>query len=353
MRLLAAATIAFLFVAGPLAAEPPSYGSINKTLADAVIMPAYADYAAAMADLAPAIEPYCTEPDEAGLESARQGFTHAMKAWQRVQPVAFGPVLEDGRASRVQFWPDKHGTAGRQLRQALAEEDPALIDGGVAGKSAALQSLASLEVLLFGEPEGPSAYGCELAVAIGRFQGDLAAEVLAAWRGEGGFYESFTGADDGNDQFYDAAEAHTALFKAMLANLDVIVAQKLERPLDDKLEDARPKRAESWRSERSLDNIAANLETIQALYVADGGLNLWLQGGGLDSLNELMGKLLTEALATADGIGMPLEQAVGNADARPGVEALLAVIKRLRVLIATSLADAAGVTLGFNATDGD
>jgi hypothetical protein len=352
MRLFVTTLIALAAAAVPLAAEP-SHGSINRTLADAVIMPAHESYAAAMAGLAPAIEPLCTDPTAENLAAARTGFGRALAAWQRLQPVAFGPILEDGRASRVQFWPDKHGTAGRQLRQALATEDPALIADGVAGRSAALQSLAGLEVLLFDDPAGPSAYGCGLALAIGRFQADLAAEVLAAWQGEGGFHRSFTAADGGNDLFYDAREAQTALLRAILASLDVIVTQKLERPLDQALDKARPKRAESWRSEHSLDNIAANLETIRALYATEGGLHLWLQGGGLKTLDDLMRSLLADAHAAAAGLGMPLEQAIGDAGARAKVEALLAQAKRLRTLFATTLADAAGITVGFNATDGD
>jgi predicted lipoprotein len=66
-----------------------------------------------------------------------------------------------------------------------------------------------------------------------------------------------------------------------------------------------------------------------------------------------MRKVLADALAAARGLAMPLERAVGDADARGMAEALLARAKRLRSLFATTLADAAQVTLGFNATDGD
>jgi predicted lipoprotein len=275
-----------------------------------------------------------------------------MTAWQQVQPVAFGPISEEGRASRVQFWPDKHGTAGRQLRQALAAKDPALIEDGVAGRSVALQSLASLEQLLYGDAEGPDAYACRLALAIGRFQDDLAREILAAWEGEDGFYRRFTEAASGNDLFYDAAEAHTLMFKTAIASLDIAVTQKLERPLGERLETARPKRAESWRSQRSLDNLIANLEILQALYLADGGLKVWLPAAGQEGLDQLLRDVLAETLASAEAIGMPLEKAVADAAARSRVEGLLEVVKRLRTLFATTLADAADVTLGFNATDG-
>ena len=47
------------------------------------------------------------------------------------------------------FGRDKHGTAGKQLSKLLAKPDPAALENGVAGKSAALQSLAALERVLF------------------------------------------------------------------------------------------------------------------------------------------------------------------------------------------------------------
>ncbi|MGI9435295.1 MAG: imelysin family protein [Geminicoccaceae bacterium] len=352
MRLFAITTLALSFLVGPLAAEP-SYERVNQALADAVILPAYERYADGMADLAPSIEALCVDPGEGTLAVAREAFARAMAGWQHAQPVAFGPVAEEGRTARIQFWPDKHGSAGRQLNKALAAEDPALIENGVADKSVALQSFASLERLLFGEPAGPSAYGCKLAEAIADFQNDLALTILADWKDEGGFHKSFTEAEGGNDLFYDAKEAHTALFKAINVNLDVIITQKLERPLGKQPDSAKRKRAESWRSGGSLDNIIANLETIEALYTAEGGLQVWLPAAGFDALDVTLRDVIEQALLEARDIDQPLAEAVGDAEGRPAVESLLSTVKRLRTLFGTTLADAADITIGFNASDGD
>ena len=46
-----------------------------------------------------------------------------MLAWQHAQPIGFGPVADLGLAPQIEFWPDKHGTAGRQFSQAMASRD--------------------------------------------------------------------------------------------------------------------------------------------------------------------------------------------------------------------------------------
>src|SRR5262245_3222480 len=113
-------------MAAPAAAKP-SHEAVNQVLAAEVILPAYEAYQASMAALAPALEPLCAAADPTALATARDAYQQAMASWQVLQPIAFGPVVSEGALSRIQFWPDKHGTAGRQLRKALAAKDPALI----------------------------------------------------------------------------------------------------------------------------------------------------------------------------------------------------------------------------------
>ena len=349
------ALIAFAW--SPQALAEPSHAEVNEALAEGVITPAYVSYHQAMQDLAPAIGALCEMPGAEQLGAAQKAFDASADAWQRLQPVAFGPIEERGLAARIHFWPDKHGTAGKQLSKLLAKPDPAALEDGVDGKSAGLQSLAALERLLFGQAElivtEDGGFVCALALAIAEYQGDLADDILGAWQDSGGHHGSFIGAADGNDAYYDPVDATTDLFGTLSAALDGIVADKLERPLGTSLEGARPKRAEDWRSGRSLANIIANLETIKALYVEEGGLHVFLSKQGQDGLDQTLRKGLDQTLATAASIGLPLHQAVGDATERGKVERLLQEVKSLRALLTGTLADAADLTIGFNKSDGD
>ena len=110
----------------PAAAQ--SYDELNAALVDEVVVPAYERYAGAIARLPASIEALCASPDQAQLEAAQQVWREAMLAWQHAQPINFGPVADQGLAPQIEFWPDKHGTAGRQFTQAMAERDAALLD---------------------------------------------------------------------------------------------------------------------------------------------------------------------------------------------------------------------------------
>lgn len=349
------AVLLMLLAGTPALAQTPSHESVNHVLADAVILPAYQRWAKQAAGLAPAIDPLCDAPDAAALERARDAFHGVMDAWQAVLPVAIGPITEGTRPAAVQFWPDSHGIAGRQLNQALAEQDPAL-PADLAGQSVGLQNLQALEVLLFGvdllDGTPKAAYACSLAAAIGRRQGELAAEVLDDWRGSEGFHADFTGAAAGNDHYFDAEDATTDLFRSLTQTIEAIVALKLERPLGDDLDSAKPRRAESWRSARSMRNVERNLATIEAVYATPGGLGVWLEGTR-PGLHQRVLEVLAASREAAAAVATPLAAAVEDAAARQDVVALLDQVRALRILMRTTVADAAGITVGFNSMDGD
>ena len=162
-------------------------------------------------------------------------------------------------AARV-FWPDKHGTAGRQLGAALRERKPALeTAAGLEGQSAGLQSLAALEQLLYpdGAADDPEAdrFACRYALAIADFQARLAAEMAASFA----------------SQPQDGAATAEGLFTGMRTTLDTVIALDLERPLGADIATARGERARAWRSGLSLPLIAVALDTVERVYTAPGG----------------------------------------------------------------------------------
>lgn len=360
---ICAALALFTVIAGsatPAAAHGSTeYQALNLALVDGVVMPAYADHAAAIADLAKSLHNHCDGQDRnAEAEAAAVARYHAaMDAWQRVRPIAMGPILQGEGLARIEFWPDKRGTGARQIRLALQAEDPALLEpDGLDGKSVALGDLKALEYLIFPQAGGvaaPGSYRCALAAAIGDRQAVIARDLLAAWSGENGFRDKIMKALKGNDAFFDAAEASASFLKSLAGTLDEIVADKLERVLGNELAQARPTRAESWRSRRSLRDIAANLETARGLYATPGAFRDFLAAEGLEPLADGMTRQFDEAIAMTDAIGMPLRDAVADPVAREKLEALVELLRSLRVLVVGPLADKTGLTVGFNARDGD
>jgi predicted lipoprotein len=351
-----------------LTAAPPAqaanvFDDLNRGLTDAVVVPGYQRFAAATAALKSAVAGFCAAPTTERLKAARQAFERAMLGWQEVQPIVFGPIVAGARSSIIQLFPDRRGAITRQLSQTLAAKDPGLVaPGGLEGKSVALTGFPALELILYDdarlpgtEASGPDAdYACALAAAIARNLAALAAGVLDDWQRPGGFRATMVSAAAGNDAYFSAEDASGDLLKSLHTALQSVIALKLEEPLGASLEQAKPRRAEAWRSALSLADIRANLETAQALYAGPGGFGAALAAlTDEEQLDWAIRQGFGRAIARLDAIALPLDAAVEDRAARTQVEALLAELKGLRLLVTQELAPALGLLVGFNAMDGD
>jgi predicted lipoprotein len=158
----------------------------------------------------------------------------------------------------------------------------------------------------------------------------------------------------GNDIYLDAKTATGDFLKSLHTPLQAIIAVKLEEPLGKSIDKAKPMRAENWRSERSLADIEANLETARALYVTPGGFGDLLRAtADEEELDSAIRAGFERAFAKLAAIGKPLHAAVEDEAERPKVEALVTETKALRMLVANELAPALDLGIGFNALDGD
>lgn len=343
--------------AGPVAAAEPlaeaDFARANRAMSEAVVLPAHARLESASAAMADATERFCREGRGRG-EVARR-FDDLLEAWQRVRPIAFGPVMEGLGPARLEFWPDRRGIAARQLRRALVEEDPALLEpGALAGASVALGDLQALERLIFGEGGiGPDTYRCALAAAVARHQASLARDLNAAWRGPEGFAAEIDAALGRSDVYYEPSEATRDFVGSVSGALETALLHKLLPVMGEDAAQARPRRAENGASGRSLASIAANLETARDLLATPGGLGDLLAAAGSGPLAQGMVRMLDGIAATARSIDLPLAEAVRDLEARAALERLAERIAGLRVLTDETVPRELGLILGFNASDGD
>ncbi|MGD9507610.1 MAG: imelysin family protein [Geminicoccaceae bacterium] len=324
-----------LLLAGPAAAQ--DLAAVGGRLRSEVLLPLYGDYrdrAAAFAAVA---------PDCAGdwRPTLRAGYVESALAWRRLEAAGTGPAVAGEASATVYFWPDKHGTAGRQLTAALRERNPALTDPAeLAGRSVGLQSLATLEVLLYGTtvPADAEEFACRYAVAIADFQASLAARLAKAAPG---------------DPPTDGAVAD-AMFRGMLNTLDVLIALDLERPLGKELAAGRGERARAWRSGLSLPLIGAALDTVDRVYTAPRSFSAMIQASAeLSAFDAVLRGRLQAAREAIAAVPEPLHLAVVDPEARPAVEQLLEEPRAVRRLLQERLAPALGFAAGFNALDGD
>jgi len=364
-RLLALAGAAMLL---PVPAKTaPAPGQIARIAGDLVlnhVIPGYEAFEKASGRLETRVRAFCTEGGPARLSSVQKDFRTALAVWMGVQQLRFGPVMRKDRHYRIQFWPDKHGQAARQIRRLLARPQADIPSAAqLAGKSAGIQGFPALERLLFGEGAGLLGDGspkggrrCALAGAIAGNIAAMAAAVHRDWREQ--YAAPARDWARGQGESKQAAEMVGKLFRAFMDQAEIITELKLRRPLGATLEKARPRRAESWRSETSLSNVAQNLTALGAMFSgAEGrwsGLGAALDDDGEEGdARKSIAEGLSYAVTFIERQEMTMISAAGDPKGRRAIEFLILHIGQVRDTAGEYLVPALGVSVGFNALDGD
>jgi predicted lipoprotein len=343
----------FAAIAGSAVAAEPDYRAINADATKRHILPRYAALAEATGKLGDAATAFCAAPAATRIAPLQAAWRQGMAAWQAAQHLRFGPVEYFNRLPRFAFWPDPRNVTQRQLAELFAKRDAeTMTQQKLVSGSVAIQGFSALERELFDQAEiaklAAEPFRCQWLKVVTANIAAMARDIQADWNGPPqDFATKYLKADGDGSQYHQPSEATLDLFKSVYTAVELVGDHKLARPLADKLADARPRLAESWRSEASLDNIRANLAAARDLYVS-------LEPGVPDAA--LRGEIVQgfdTAIASVAGVTMPLEKAVADVGARPSVEKLRRDASALKRLLAEKLAPALGLPLGFNALDGD
>lgn len=354
-----------LLPAIPAFAAEPSWPAANRALVDEHVIPRYQRLAEATVNLADRSRKFCAAPDKEGLNKLRDRFHGAMDAWMGVQHIRFGPVGLYLRYNRFQFWPDKHNTGARQLRRALAEQDGSrLTPEEFSDTSVALQGFTALERLLYGADVGAAlfrtdagspSYHCRLVEAIAGNLAAMSRDIVREWTaGDPSYREIILGAEKGNRYFRSSSEVSSQFLNNLYTEIQLIVDYKLLAPLgaDGAMTNAR--RAESWRSRRSLRNIKLNLQAAKSVYDIGFSSILASQGGEGTALDKEIRHGFSAALDASDAVDQSLYEAIESSSARPpAVQRLLEAVSNLKRQVGAELPLALNLSLGFNALDGD
>lgn len=369
--MLALLLLAVAPLSAPVSAETeteprPTWADINRALLDGHVIPRYQVLAQASTDLSAGLDTFCRAPDAVGLRTVRGQFITALDAWNGIAHIVFGPIETEQRLYRFQLWPDKRGTGQKQVRQLLLAADPARLEpAAFTRESVAVQGLSALEVLLFPADEvglgdfttdvGPS-FRCRFATAIGHNLADMADATLADWtRGDDAYRQVLLQAGSGDGRFADQRAVSGALLQALSTGTQLVHQFKLQEPLGTSAEAAKPRRAESWRSRRSLANVCTNLRALGHLYATGFAPRLAVSGSGAATDRELALTLTAAESACLsqppDLLDDPLN--AGQPGPREALEALRDLAGALQTRTGRGLAEELDLPLGFNSLDGD
>jgi len=310
---------------------------------------------------------FCRQPSADRFGPLRSSFQAAMDAWMPLQHVHTGPASLQSRIDRIYFWPERKNAVAKQVAALLQSADTgALAPERMATASVAVQGFPALQLLLYdGDDPGHSflagepaaAYRCAYGTAVAANLKAVATQIVDGWTAA---IAAMAAAPPryGSEFGLPPSPKDTGqqLFSDFLTLFQLIGDLKLALPLGESLADPKPKLAESWRSGRSLRNVALNLESARAMYGKDrssGIRSLMPSDGGNDDLDKEIDEGFAKALSSLAAISMPLDAAVGDSGARPQVQAALADIRHVRDLVGQKLPPAIGLSVGFNGLDGD
>lgn len=346
-----------------------SYRTLNDALVEDHIVPRYAKLAEATARFSTLAEHICEMPSSMSVADLRKATVAAQDAWQGIQHIRFGPVDRDMRATRFEFWPDVRNRTGRELAEILHDRNrKSFTPEQFPRESVVIQGFPALERLLFGKDAGrllvdgtvDAHFRCAMVRAIAVNLAAMSRAIYSEWtQGDDSFANVVSNAGAAFALYPKAEEATLDMVKSLFGAVKMVADQKLTRPLGDSAANARPKRAESWRSGRSLDNIRRNLEAAQAMYLGENGsgtrgFSRMVRDVAKDKeLDDLLRRAFAQTLATANSIEMPLSQAVKEPAERAKLVKLKTEASALKTILAQRLTAALQIPLGFNALDGD
>ncbi|WP_036230288.1 imelysin family protein [Marinobacterium jannaschii] len=349
------ALLPLLVISKPGLAAPSEqqWAELNRAIAEQHIVPRYQALASASASLKTATSQLCAAPSEATLAAAQQAFHSTMDAWQGIQHVQFGPITTLMRNFSMQFWPDKKNLGGKQLNSLLnAKDHQTLDDEYFRAASIGVKGLPALERLLFGKAQAKvmaEPFACQLSASIAGYVAGMGQETAQEWQQYG---QEFV-AIDGNGYYEDNTEAATDLMKSLVEPVEVVRDNKLLRPLNKSASSPKPRRAESWRSERSLRNIRINIETLDALYRDTGKVSVasLLQAEDPTRAKQIDSDFAAVKQQLAD-LRDPIATQLRNPQGYAALKQLSDQLKQLHGNLEAAM-QPLNIQLGFNSRDGD
>lgn len=340
-----------------LLADAASAAGPGGAVAESFARPVLAAFEDASTRLAAAAGDLCAAPGAQTLAEARARFGETARAFGRVSVLRFGPLAAGNRFERLFFWPDPRGIALKQVQAALAGADEASAEiGAMAGKSAALQGLPALEFALFGSgaealADAPAGFRCRFAAAVAANVAAIAGEVAQDWRADAVFARSFADPQAGSEPYRSAGEVDGEIVKALATVAQFVQAAELQPPLGEDATRANGKRAPLWRSDLTFALVAAQL---------DGARDLLLSANYAASLPAGTGWVpgqiafgLNTARHALEQVEAPAEQAFANPPDRDRINLALVALDGAGHDVSERLSAALGLTMGFNALDGD
>lgn len=339
-------------VSPALAANPP-FDAV--AVIESWLLPRYDTLASTADAQKTAWASFCAKPEAAGVPALKAAYGEAADAWNAVEFVTFGPISQNLRPDRFSFFPDRRNGIARGMAEMIADTDPArLAPERFEQASAAIQGLPALERLLYDEgaadalAAGPeSARRCAFGLAVATNLSTIAHDVRAAWGDRASGLLGGLAAGKGDPALFpDAAALPGMILTDLSGAFQRVTDTKILPVLGAGPAEAKPLSADNWRSGRS-GRVAANM-------VKSADALLRTIATQMPSRPQwVVNKAATEADAAADKLPADLGAAAQTASGAAALQSTIKTFKAAQLVVYRPMASYFGISLGFNALDGD
>lgn len=359
-RILAAAVLlAVLGGAAAAIAAPavPAFPKLNARVIDKYVLPRFETLAKTTGKLAAGLERVCTG-DKKAAATINEDFAGAVLAWGAVEFLRFGPLSQVGRPERFDFWPDPRGVTQRQVAALVTKRDQGALDPAtLAKKSAAVQGLSALEVLLYDDKhpitgeDDEARYRCGLARSMAQAMHTLAQEILTEWQGDGGWSKRMVDPKPDDARYKSAEEPAADFARALITGLQMIQDREIAPMIAVLPTPDKTPRLPFQRSGLTTRYVGSGVASTKALYEAMGlarslpDKKAWMPRW----IGVAFERLARDAPAAIEGI----PRAKDNPERQRELRIVRFHIEGIRKLVGRELAPAAGLQIGFNELDGD
>jgi predicted lipoprotein len=345
-------------------------------LADEHIIPSYAAMQTEAQTLKDSTDVFCAllsasnsasnstsnSPSSADLVTLQQDWQRFNGAWQQIQWLKVGAVVEDDRLLRIQLWPDENDAVSRGV-DALIAEQFVITAEYVSGENLGAQGIPALEYLLFSEVSSDSLLTatdrqkrCEVSSAIAENLLNMSTDITADWQPTGGNYRAEFVAGTGD--FTSVKNTLEELTTNWLQHIEIVEDTKLNEVLGAS-SPGKSRDAEHHLSDNSLTSIGINIHSFLSIYTNDDGLGFdSILGDFLEqtTINQEITTSLTTIVAQIEQINQNFDSYKTMLADAAGREALTDLVAEMRVLIDlidVTFTQALDLNLGFNSSDGD
>ena len=331
--------------------------AVVRRAIDGAIVPGYRAFDAATGAETFAIGKLCETPSSDALDRARSGFSDLVETWSAVEFVKFGPVMEDNRADRILYFPDRRGLGLRQVQGLIAEPDDSIASGDrLAQKSVAVQGLGALEFVLYGD--GADALGeadgsrrCGFARAIAENLSTMADRIVRGWTETDGIVGRLTAPKPSDPAYRSADDSLKAVAEIFIHGFEAMRDLRLTPAMGEDETSARPNLFLFRGSDLTLASLRANYAGLSKLFATSQIATLVPESQAY--LENSIAFEFENADRTLARMTPPLSDLATSSENRQALTYLLIVTNSLQKQFAGQLSPALGLSAGFSSLDGD